>query len=240
VLFGGSMMGLFAGIYYYFPKITGRLMNEALGKVHFWGTFIGMNLTFFPMHFSGLDGMPRRIYRYEALQGWTLNNHLSTIGAYILGLATLVFVYNLIRSRYTGAVAGSNPWGAPTLEWSMPSPPPDYNFATLPTITSRYPMWEGQTPEQIAAEPSVRRWEPAAASASPAPAEEPIPTAHQLGIPMPTPTIKPLVAALGLTISFAGLLYNKSLPIMLLGGVILVGALYSWLLTPVEPEEAGH
>ena len=236
VLFGGSMMGLFAGIYYYFPKITGRLMNEALGKIHFWGTFIGMNLTFFPMHFSGLDGMPRRIYRYEALQGWTFNNHLSTIGAYILGLATLVFIYNLIRSRRTGLVAGNNPWSAPTLEWSMPSPPPDYNFAQIPTVTSRYPMWEGKSAEEIAAEPRVKLWEPAAAAAAPATEQKPVPTAEQLGIPMPTPTIKPLVAALGLAIAFIGLLHGKSLPIIFLGAIIFVVALYSWLLTPLEPE----
>ncbi|HET7563695.1 MAG TPA: cbb3-type cytochrome c oxidase subunit I, partial [Gemmatimonadaceae bacterium] len=239
VLFGGSMMGLFAGIYYYFPKITGRLMNEALGKVHFWGTFIGMNLTFFPMHFSGLDGMPRRIYRYEAIQGWTLNNHLSTIGAYILGLATLVFLYNLIVSRRRGVVSGPNPWSAPTLEWSMPSPPPDYNFAKLPRVTSRYPMWEGKSAEEIAAEPRVKLWEPAAAAAAPV-TEERIPTAEQLGIPMPHPTIKPLIAAIGLTVAFIGLLYHKSLPIMILGGLIFVGALYSWLLTPLEPEVEGH
>ncbi|HEX5438514.1 MAG TPA: cytochrome c oxidase subunit I [Gemmatimonadaceae bacterium] len=240
VLFGGSMMGLFAGIYYYYPKITGRLMSEALGKVHFWGTFIGMNLTFFPMHFSGLAGMPRRIYRYEALQGWTLTNHLSTIGAYILGLATLVFIYNLIRARSAGVVAGNDPWGAPTLEWSMPSPPPAYNFAKIPVVTSRYPLWDTKSAEQIADEPLVKRWERSALVESKgnaaADTQQPPPSAEQLGIPMPTSTIKPLVAAVGLVIGFVGLLHNKSLPIMLLGGAIFVITFYSWVLTPLEPE----
>src|SRR5919205_1323323 len=99
VLFGGSMMGLFAGIYYYFPKITGRLLDERLGKWHFWLTFIGMNLTFFPMHFVGLNGMPRRTYRYDAEQGWELPNLIETIGATILAVGIAIFVYNLIRSR---------------------------------------------------------------------------------------------------------------------------------------------
>jgi cytochrome c oxidase subunit 1 len=146
VMFGGSMMGLFAGIYYYFPKITGRLLDEKLGKWHFWLTFIGMNLTFFPMHFAGLHGMPRRIWSYDTNQGWNLDNHISTIGAFILALGTLFFVINMIRSRRNGAVAGGDPWGAPTIEWSTPSPPPHYNNARIPTVTSRYPMWDLKSP----------------------------------------------------------------------------------------------
>src|SRR5487761_1925343 len=138
VLFGGSMMGIFAGIYYYYPKITGRLLSEKLGNWHFWLTFVGMNLTFFPMHFSGLAGMPRRIYRYDAGQGFDMYNLISSYGAYLLGFATLIFIWNALRSRKHGAVAGHNPWNAPSLEWSIPSPPPDYNFATIPTVTSRY------------------------------------------------------------------------------------------------------
>jgi cytochrome c oxidase subunit 1 len=219
VMFGGSLMGLTAGIYYYFPKITGRMLNERLGKIHFWLTFIGMNLTFFPMHFVGLNGMPRRVYTYPDHQGWNTENMVSTIGALLLALGVIAFVTNLVRSRRSGEEAGNDPWGGPTLEWSIPSPPPEYNYATIPTVRSRYPMWEKKAPGE--AHPPV---------------EAHPPTAAELGIPMPSPTIKPLVAALGLTIGFIGLIYDKSLPIMLLGAAILVGALYAWLLTPVEPE----
>ena len=219
VLFGGSLMGLSAGMYYYFPKITGRMMSERLGKIHFWLTFIGMNLAFFPMHFVGLNGMPRRIYSYPDLQGWNTENMVSTVGAFLLALGMLIFVINLVRSRRAGEEAGNDPWGAPTLEWSIPSPPPDYNYATIPTVRSRYPMWEKKGPGE--AHP---------------PGQTHPATAAELGIPMPSPTIKPFVAALGLTIGFIGLIYDKSLPIMLLGTAILVGALYAWLLSPVEPE----
>src|SRR5919205_2160796 len=159
VLFGGSMMGLFAGIYYYFPKITGRLLDERLGKWHFWLTFIGMNLTFFPMHIVGLNGMPRRTYRYDAGQGWETENLIETIGATILVVGTAIFVYNLIRSRRAGATAGSDPWGAPTPEWTIPSPPPEYNFATIPTIRSRYPLWDLKSPRLTADVPHTKAGE---------------------------------------------------------------------------------
>jgi cytochrome c oxidase subunit I len=251
VLFGGSMMGLFAGIYYYYPKITGRLMDERLGKWHFWLLFIGMNLTFFPMHFVGLNGMPRRTYRYDAGQGWETENLLETIGATILAVGIAIFVYNLIRSRRAGAVAGSDPWGAPTLEWTLPSPPPEYNYATIPTVRSRYPLWDVRSPRLTAEVPHTKAGEKRttvevagketgasfqAPSDSQMNAENAHPSAHQLGIPMPTPTVKPLVAALGLTIAFVGLIWHKQLPIMLLGAVIFVAAFYSWVLTPLEEE----
>src|SRR5438045_7028709 len=109
VLFGGSIMGIFAGIYHYFPKITGRMMDEKLGRWHFWLTFIAMNLTFFPMHFSGMLGMPRRIYTYDSGQGWTLLNAMSSAGAMIFPIATLFFIYNFCKTRKSGEIAGSNP-----------------------------------------------------------------------------------------------------------------------------------
>jgi len=227
VLFGGSIMGLFAGIYYYFPKMTGRMMNETLGKWHFWLTFIGMNLAFFPMHFAGLNGMPRRIWSYDANQGWDFDNHLSTYGAFIIAFATLLFLINFIRSRGHGALAGNNPWDAPTIEWSIPSPPPDYNYATIPTVTSRYPMWPQQGPSPLS--PPV----PTAGADQPLPT---YPSAEQLGIPMPTPTIKPLLATLGLTLAFVGLIWHRQIPIILLGGAIFIVMLYAWVLTPLEPE----
>src|SRR6188474_1003161 len=120
VLFGGSMMGIFGGIYYYYPKITGRMLSEKLGNWHFWLMFIGMNITFFPMHFAGLYGMPRRIYTYDAGQGWEVFNAMSTYGTYIIAAGVLVFVYNFLVVGRRGQIAGNDPWGAPTLEWSIP------------------------------------------------------------------------------------------------------------------------
>src|SRR5688500_18540862 len=121
VLFGGSIMGIFAGIYNYFPKMTGRMMDERLGKIHFWLNFIAMSLTFFPMHFSGMLGMPRRIYTYDSGQGWDTFNLISSIGAYMLVLATIFFVSNFLHRRKRGPNAGSIPSGACPLAWSVPS-----------------------------------------------------------------------------------------------------------------------
>jgi cytochrome c oxidase subunit 1 len=222
VLFGGSIMGIFAGIYYYYPKFVGRLMSEKLGNWHFWLTFIAMNLTFFPMHFSGLAGMPRRVYRYDAGQGFDLYNLISSYGAFLLAFATLLFVINFIRSWKKGAVAGRNPWNAPTLEWSMPSPPPDYNFAEIPTVTSRYPLWDSKGVV-------VKQKE-----------DEPIKSARELGIAMPLNTIKPLLVGLFMTLMFSGLLFihKNNWPMaytFIFGGAAcMVASLYSWLLSPVE------
>src|SRR5215210_2013414 len=156
VLFGGSMMGIFGGIYFYFPKMFGRMMNETLGKIHFWLMFIGMNLTFFPMHYAGMNGMPRRIYRYDAGQGFEIFNLMSTWGARILAVGMVIFVFNFFRSKFAGPIAGNDPWGGSTLEWSIPSPPPDYNFAQLPNVTSRYPMWDLKAPHLTREVPHTR------------------------------------------------------------------------------------
>src|SRR5579885_412174 len=142
VLFGGTILGLMAGIYYWFPKVTGRLLDEGLGKVHFWLTLIGFNLAFFPMHFLGLDGMPRRIYTYPADMGWNTYNLVSTVGAFTIAAATLVFLYNFFRSVRSGEIAGDDPWDAATLEWSIPSPPPEHNFDRIPTVFSARPLWD--------------------------------------------------------------------------------------------------
>jgi len=147
VLFGGTMFGVFAGTYYWFPKITGRLLDEGLGKLHFWMTFIGFNVTFFPMHIVGILGMSRRIYTYPAGEGWTGYNVIETIGAFIIFFATLVFIVNFFRSLRQGEVAGDNPWGAYTLEWATTSPPPDYNFKTIPTVRGRRPVWDLDHPD---------------------------------------------------------------------------------------------
>ncbi len=141
VLFGGSIFGLIAATYYWFPKMSGRMMDEKLGRWNFWLTFIGFNATFFPMHFLGLAGMPRRYYTYGANSGWNFWNLVVTIGAFVLAASILLFVYNIAYSLKKGEIAGNNPWDAPTLEWAIPSPPPVFNFVAVPTITHRDPLW---------------------------------------------------------------------------------------------------
>jgi cytochrome c oxidase subunit I len=147
VIVGGILFALFGAFYYWYPKITGRMLNESLGKLHFWLFLIGFHLTFDLMHIPGLLGMPRRIYTYEPGRGWDTLNFLVTIGAFIQGIAILVFVANLIISYFKGAEAGNDPWDAWTLEWSVSSPPPEYNFASIPTVASRRPLWDLKHPE---------------------------------------------------------------------------------------------
>jgi cytochrome c oxidase subunit I+III len=142
VLLGINIFPVFGGITYWFPKFTGRLMNERIGRIAFWIIFVGFNVGFFPMHISGLLGMPRRIYTYPEGMGWDTSNLITTIGSFLLGIGVLVFAVNALYSARRGNRAPANPWDAPGLEWSVPSPPPAYNFAVLPIIESRHPMWE--------------------------------------------------------------------------------------------------
>src|SRR3954471_13564717 len=140
VLIGGALFPLFGAFYHWFPKFTGRMMDEYIGKINFWILFIGFNLTFFPMHILGLKGMTRRIYTYPAEMGWEQGNALATVGASIIALGGIVFILNAINSLRHGDVAGANPWDAGTLEWAAPAPPPEYSFVNLPAATSRYPL----------------------------------------------------------------------------------------------------
>jgi cytochrome c oxidase subunit 1 len=143
VLFGGSVFGVYASFYFWYPKVTGRMMDDKLGKVHFWLTFVGFNLAFFPMHMLGLDGMPRRIASYAANPEWATLNKVSTLGAYIIGVSTLPFLYNLWKSR-KGPVAGNDPWKANSLEWWTSSPPPVHNFDSIPPIRSERPVLDAR------------------------------------------------------------------------------------------------
>ena len=142
VIFGAAVFPVLGGIYYWFPKVTGRMYNELVGKVSFWVTFAGMNLTFFPMHIVGLLGMPRRIYSYPGDVGWSTINLIETLGAYLLAGGLLIIVANLIVSFRRGAPAGNDPFGGDTLEWSVSSPPPPYNFPVIPKVSSPYAMWD--------------------------------------------------------------------------------------------------
>jgi cytochrome c oxidase subunit 1 len=240
------------------------LLSEKIGNWHFWLTFIGMNLTFFPMHFSGLMGMPRRIYTYEAGQGWELFNLMSTYGTIILIIGTAFFTWNFFRSFKVGAIAGNDPWGGGTLEWSIPSPPPEYNFAKIPKVTSRYPMWDMKSPALTAEVPHTVNGDKRvdvdvaskhAGSGHPNPigndpkqaAESGAHVEHATGksakdlhIPMPNPTIKPLICAAGMIIMFSGLIFIHTgkmplaLATMIGGALIMVNSLYAWVLTPLE------
>jgi cytochrome c oxidase subunit 1 len=144
VLFGGTIFGVFAGIYFWFPKMTGYKLGDGLGKLHFWLMLIGFNLTFFPMHFLGIRGMPRRIALYAADRGWGTLNLISTIGSYVIAASIIVFVINLVVSRRHKRAAGDDPWEANTLEWATSSPPPPHNFDALPRIRSGRPVYDAR------------------------------------------------------------------------------------------------
>jgi cytochrome c oxidase subunit 1 len=147
VLFGGSVMGLFAGVYYWFPKVTGRLLDERLGKLHFWLMFAGFNLTFGPMHILGLQGQPRRTYTYDEGMGWDLWNAVATAGALTIAASILVFIGNVRRTLRSPVRAPEDPWDARTLEWATSSPPPEYNFARIPVCRSVDSFWHDKYAE---------------------------------------------------------------------------------------------
>jgi cytochrome c oxidase subunit I len=148
VLFGGTALAVFAGVYYWFPKITGRMLDERWGKVNFWLTFIGFNLTFMIQHVLGMFGMPRRVFTYPPLPGWEAMNMISTIGAFVLAIAVLVLIFNIAISLRSGKIAGNNPWDAWTLEWATTSPPPPENFTHVPPVRGRRPLWDLAHPDR--------------------------------------------------------------------------------------------
>jgi cytochrome c oxidase subunit 1 len=251
VFFGGTVLGLWSGMYYWYPKVFGRLLDERLGHVHFWLTIIGMNLTFFPMHFVGLYGMPRRIFTYADNMGWNTMNMVESIGSFILALGTLAFAINLFTAWKRGKVAGPNPWGAASLEWSIPSPPPVYNFREIPVVRSRMPLWEGD-PTKEPGIPHGRHDEDTETATfagrpvgeRPFPDEESKMSAHDLGIHLPPPSFWPIVLASGITLTFAGLIFRQVdgalhnlWYLTVLGVAVTVVSIYSWAF---EPGHGGH
>jgi cytochrome c oxidase subunit 1 len=220
VLLGGAVFPLFGAFYYWFPKFTGRMLGERLGRWNFWLFFIGFNVTFFPMHLLGLWGMPRRVYTYPAEMGWGDMNLLSSIGAAIIAVSILLFLANVVRSLRKGAMAGPDPWGAGTLEWSVPSPPPMGNFDVIPVVHGRYPLWQPQRePTHVVgmsndwrevlvttvadAEPDHRLW-------------------------MPSSSIWPFLSAVATTILFIGSIYTPWAVVWAAAPVAIGATLWFW------------
>ena len=208
VLFGGAVMALFSGMYYWWPKMTGRFLGESLGKLNFWLLFIGMNLTFFPMHFLGIAGMPRRIYTYDSGMGWDQWNMVATIGAYILAVGMLVFMLNVARSMRRPQTAPSNPWDGGTLEWATTSPPPEHDFDHIPVVLDRDPLWYDRD----------HKIEPQ--------------TGDPGHIHLPPPSYYPVIMAFGVLLLALGPLSHLALTA--LGGVVIVYSAWAWVLEPTD------
>ncbi|MCY9657622.1 cytochrome c oxidase subunit I [Paenibacillus chondroitinus] len=187
VIVGGLILGLFAGLYYWWPKMFGRMLNEGLGKLHFWLFFIGFHLTFFPQHFLGLMGMPRRVFTYQPGYDLEVGNLVSTIGAFFMGIGTIVFIINIIATSRKPVTALSDPWDGRTLEWSIPSPAPEYNFKQTPLVRGYDALWK----EKMAGNKQM----------TPA---EPVGSIH-----MPSASILPLVMSVGLFIAGFGFMYRN-------------------------------
>jgi cytochrome c oxidase subunit 1 len=214
VLFGGSIFGLTAGAYYWWPKMSGRMLDETLGKVHFWLMLIGFNLTFFPMHILGLNGMPRRVYTYPEGLGFETLNQLETVGAFILALSFAVFLVNIFKTSRGPRNAPADPWNGATLEWAIPSPPQEWNFAEVPTVHGRDPLWETKR------EHGGKLPEPARVSGA--------------GIHLPHPSYWPVVAAIGLAGMMTGVLLIQHLGPwgILAGGAFLFFGVFNWAFEP--------
>ncbi|MDI3339526.1 MAG: cytochrome c oxidase subunit I [Sphaerobacter sp.] len=217
VLFGGTIMAIMGGIYYWFPKIFGRMLDDRLGKVHFWLTLLFFNLTFFPMHLLGVDGMPRRIYTYSEEMGWGFWNTVETVGAFGLGLSMLLLAYNIVHTLRAGERAPADPWDGRTLEWAIPSPPPVYNFAEIPEIRARDPWWQMKRDRE-------------AGRPAPTPVRQPAEP-----IELPLPSYFPVMVALGLTIAAAGMVW-LIWPVVGVGLAVTLIGVVGWAIEPNHPE----
>jgi hypothetical protein len=191
VLIGGSVLALLAGMYYWLPKMSGRIASERMGKIGFWTVITGFNVTFFPMHFLGLNGMPRRIYTYDSNLDWNLWNFVATCGALLLGVGLVAVLCHIVYSIFKGEKVGNDPWGGRTLEWSIPSPPPEYNFATIPVIRARDAHWHDKHTD------------------TPAPVHPNAAHEREHGIHMPDQSWFPLLASIGLFIGGFGLITSE-------------------------------
>lgn len=226
VLIGINVFPVVGGVYYWFPKMTGRMLSEKLGRWNFWVMFLGFNLAFMPMHISGLRGMPRRIYTYPPGMGWHLLNLISTIGAFAFAFGIFLLLVNVTISLKGGRLAGNNPWDAATLEWAISSPPPPYNFAVIPTVTSRHPLWEDRL---RASEARSSVGEGMVLDQG----RQTVGTSTLDGEPeqilqMPGDSYAPFILTLGMTAGFAGLLVHLWW-LAGLGVLVLAAATVLWL-----------
>ena len=239
VLFGGAIFGLFAGIYYWFPKLTGRMYNEALGKWHFWLMFIGMNLTFGPMHWLGLQGMVRRTWVYPEEAGIGAWNMVATVGSFVIAASVLVFMINWMHSKRRGRPAPDDPWDARTLEWTIPSPSPEYNFAVEPVVNSLDDFWYRKYDED--ADGRAVRKEKADEVVADLIYENGHPD-HE--IHLPAPSYFPFFVGFGIMIIAYGIMYHAKawgIPLIVAGTLVAVGAFVAWGAEPLEEiDEDGH
>ncbi len=238
VIFGGSVFAIFSGLYYWFPKLSGRLMNERIGKVHFWLMFIGFNLTFGPMHWLGLQGMVRRTWKYAPEAGLETWNVAVTVGGFIIALSILVFMYNWYHSRRHGEFSGLDPWDARTVDWTIPNPTPEYNFATSPVVTRLDDFWHLKYSEDEEGRP-VRRPE----------ADEIIAKLEYDGlnpkspIHLPAPSYFPILVALGVPVTFYGVIYHTTAwgkALIVIGVLIMLVSLIGWGIEPLEEPLEHH
>ncbi|HYI61995.1 MAG TPA: cytochrome c oxidase subunit I [Acidimicrobiales bacterium] len=229
VLFGGALFGFIGGWYFWWPKVFGYVLNDRVGKVNFWILLIGFNLTFGPMHILGLQGMPRRIYSYRDGYGFNLWNFVSTVGAFIIAVSFLIFFWNIVRSRRahvrSGATMVADPWDARSLEWSVPSPTPAHNFDVVPTIRRLDDFWHRKYQEDAGGK-LVRV----------ATSEEVAQPGNGEGVHLPSPSYWPLVLSAGFPFVAWGLIFN--LWLCLVGGILVVAAIYGWVLEPSTAPEA--
>ncbi|WP_333792956.1 cbb3-type cytochrome c oxidase subunit I [Hyphomicrobium sp.] len=227
VLIGINVFPVLGGLTFWFPKMTGRMLDDRTGRWAFWLILVGFNVAFLPMHLTGLYGMPRRVYTYSSHFGWDTLNFVTTAGAFVLAIGVAVFLLNVVRSLRSGARAGPNPWNAPTLEWSVPSPPPPYNFVVIPTVASRHPLWEKQLDETEHL--SALRTGPALDQGRETLATTPVDAEPDLVLKMPEDSLAPLLLALALTTIFVALLASAwwSAAAAAVAGLLII-ALWLW------------
>jgi cytochrome c oxidase subunit I+III len=229
VLIGGAVFPLLGAVYYWFPKITGRMLSERVGRWHFVLAFIGFNVAFFPMHILGLEGMPRRVYTYLPEMGWDHLNLLSSAGAALFAASFAILAANLVRSLRYGDLAGDNPWGASTLEWAAASPPAPHNFSRIPIVHHRDPLWAERDVLPVVGGLSVERHEVLLTSAAEA---EP-----QTREASPEPSIWPLLTAIAVTIFFIGSIFTPWAVVWGTPGIALALTGWFWPAGTKEDEE---